>query len=96
MDHVVPSLEKWTPTCCVCTLDGALATNGKPVPDPRYAFASFPYLYKIQLAGTVARAEPDSADPCREFLAVFLPQLKEYQIDPTQSDRSESEEERNP
>ena len=74
------------------------STGGKwqAAADPRYSFASFPYLYKIQLAGTVARAEPDSADPCREFLAAFLTQLKEYQIDPTRSDRGESEETRNP
>lgn len=56
--------------------------------DPRYAFARFPYLYKIQLAGPASDREVTDAehtDACREFLKVFLPELTEYQVDPTKN-----------
>jgi hypothetical protein len=59
--------------------------------DPRYAFARFPYLYKIQLAGIVAGTESESGNPCRAFLAAFLPRLREYQIDPTMNTTVEEE-----
>lgn len=56
--------------------------------DPRYAFARFPYLYKIQLAGPASDRELTDArhtDACREFLKLFLPELMEYQVDPTKN-----------
>ncbi len=56
--------------------------------DARYAFARFPYLYKIQLAGYAGDREvtdPKYTDACGEFLKVFLPEVTEYLVDPTKS-----------
>jgi hypothetical protein len=46
---------------------------------PRYAFAGRPYLYKIQLAASLPPwARADQQDPCRRFLADFLPASQSY------------------
>ena len=49
--------------------------------NPRFSYGGSPYLYKLQLAGPVPE-EGQSNDPCREFLAAFLPVLRKHMIDP--------------
>ncbi len=48
--------------------------GGWSAPDyPRLAYATRPFLMKMQLASL---ASPESGDPCRSFLEAFLPALK--------------------
>lgn len=50
--------------------------------DPRFAFATSPYLYKIQLASYLpAGTDLEGNDPCENFLADFVPLLRDYLID---------------
>lgn len=50
--------------------------------DPRFAFAGYPYLYKIQLASYLpAGTNLESNDPCENFLADILPVLRDHLID---------------
>jgi hypothetical protein len=54
-------------------------TGGKweAAESPRYGFAGSPYLYKIQLATFVPSwARTETQDPCRRFLADFLPSAR--------------------
>lgn len=45
----------------------------------RYKYAGLPYLYKIELATMVPPdTDLESADPCRSFLADFLPTLRSH------------------
>jgi len=54
--------------------------------DPRFGFADRPYLYKIQLSGSLLPGmdEPvdEASDPCREFLKEFVPVVSRYLIEP--------------
>jgi Protein of unknown function (DUF3485) len=49
--------------------------------DPRFAHASAPYLYKIQLSGPAAHGASNS-DPCQNFLQWFLPELQTHLVAP--------------
>jgi hypothetical protein len=54
--------------------------------DPRFTFASQPYLYKIQaICDLSAAADPQSADPCRRFLEDFLPAARKYLVEPSKN-----------
>jgi len=46
---------------------------------PRFEFAGSPFLYKLQLAGPPP-TDGDDRDVCEEFLAEFLPQLKQHML----------------
>ena len=47
--------------------------------EPRLYYGGRPYLYKIQASIVLSSAEsPAENDACREFLAVFLPQVRSY------------------
>ncbi|MFH1923094.1 MAG: exosortase-associated EpsI family protein [Planctomycetota bacterium] len=47
--------------------------------DPRFKFADTRYLYKIQLASSVAPgADLETNDPCRNFLKDFLPAAQRH------------------
>lgn len=54
------------------------AGNGWQAPkQPRFAFGGAPWLYKLQLAGSVPRDQSlKSHDPCRRFLIRFVPELE--------------------
>ena len=48
---------------------------------PRFEFAGYPYLYKIQLASHAEGGEKQEAsDPCRRFLTDFVPIARDYLI----------------
>jgi hypothetical protein len=50
---------------------------------PRFEFAGRPYLYKIQLAALLPPwAKSETQDPCRRFLADFLPAARPYIDEP--------------
>ena len=50
--------------------------------DPRMSHASYPYLYKIQLASHhPAGTDLKSNDPCKNFLEDFIKVMKDYLID---------------
>jgi len=54
------------------------------VGDPRFTFASQPYLYKIQLSsrlppGTITQSQ----DPCHKFLQDFLPVARKCLVEPS-------------
>ena len=52
--------------------------------DPRFLFASQPYLYKIQLSCNLpAAASGQSSDPCRKFLEDFLPVARKHLVEPS-------------
>jgi hypothetical protein len=53
---------------------------------PRFAYGGRPLLYKIQLAGPVPIE--GKRDAMKEFLAAFLPVLREHLIDPSQASSS--------
>jgi hypothetical protein len=56
--------------------------------DARFAFAGWPYLYKIQVSATLpAGTDLKSSDTCREFLKDFLPVLRQYLIEPMRQQR---------
>ena len=47
--------------------------------DPRFKYASKPYLYKIQLSSPLpAGADMEADDPCKKFLEDFLPASRKY------------------
>ncbi len=46
---------------------------------PRFEFGGSDYLYKLQLSGPVP-TDASQGDPCKEFLAVFLPELRLHMI----------------
>ena len=49
---------------------------------PRFTFAGYPYLYKLQLASTLLPdADLGKRDPCLEFLKEFVPAAKPYLVD---------------
>jgi hypothetical protein len=52
------------------------------VPDrPRFEFAGYPYLYKIQVTShSVRRANQEASDPGRRFLTDFAPIFRDYLI----------------
>jgi hypothetical protein len=52
-------------------------------PDPRYAFAGNPYLYKVQVtcALPLGLTSPDT-DPCQDFLADFVTAAAPYLVIP--------------
>jgi hypothetical protein len=55
-----------------------LASDG-----PRYAFAGRPYLYKIQLESPLPPwAKEQTRDPCRRFLADFVPATRQCFVEP--------------
>ena len=59
-------------------------TWAAPDRHPRYKFAGRPYLYKIQLAGSLPPgADATTDDPCREFLRDFVPVARPYLVDPS-------------
>jgi hypothetical protein len=50
---------------------------------PRFTYGGRPYLYKLQLAGQLpANADDMRDDPCRQFLAEFLPVADQYLVQP--------------
>ena len=49
--------------------------------NPRFAFAMYPFLYKVQLASHApAGTDLDKNDPCRNFLADIKPVMKDYLV----------------
>jgi len=49
--------------------------------EPRFTYAGSPFLYKIQLAGSLPRgADPETGDPCRAFLNDFVPVAERYLV----------------
>jgi hypothetical protein len=45
--------------------------------DARFAFAAYPYLYKLQIAGPLrSGSEGDEDDACRQFLREFVPAIR--------------------
>jgi hypothetical protein len=59
--------------------------NGWKAPnDARYAFAGWPYLYKIQVSATLpAGTDLKSNDTCEKFLKDFVPVLRQHLIEPS-------------
>lgn len=52
--------------------------------DARFAFAGWPYLYKLQLSSKLpAGTDLKTHDTCREFLKDFLPVLRQYLTEPS-------------
>jgi hypothetical protein len=51
--------------------------------DPRFTFASQPYLYKIQLSCDMPTAGAQSSDPGRSFLEDFLPVIRKCMVEPS-------------
>jgi hypothetical protein len=52
--------------------------------DARYAFAGWPYLYKVQLAATMPPgADLKKGDTCQSFLRDFVPVARQYLIEPS-------------
>ena len=50
--------------------------------NPRFAFAMYPFLYKVQLANHApAGTDLEKNDPCRNFLEDFTPVMKGYLVD---------------
>ena len=50
--------------------------------NPRFGFAKYPFLYKVQLAyHAPAGTDLENNDPCRNFLEDFTPVMKDYLID---------------
>jgi hypothetical protein len=45
---------------------------------PRFTYGARPFLYKVQLTGPAPTTE--QGDPCTEFLAEFLPELRKYML----------------
>lgn len=63
-------------------LYGWTATKYWGTPEnPRYSFGGSSYLYKLQIAGPVP-SDDQKRDVCREFLAVFLPVVRKYMVEP--------------
>lgn len=42
----------------------------------RFEFSGEPWLYKIQVAGSIPGADASAADPCRDFLEAFVPAIR--------------------
>lgn len=42
----------------------------------RFAFSGQPWLYKIQVAGSIPGVGASAADPCRDFLEAFVPAIR--------------------
>jgi hypothetical protein len=62
----------------------AWSTGGKwsATEQPRFTFARYPYLYKLQLASQLPpNADLQERDPCLEFLKDFVPAAKLYLVD---------------
>lgn len=54
----------------------------RAVDDPRFTFADTPFLYKIQLASLLPPGvDPQTYDPCRQFLTDFLPVASPFLVD---------------
>jgi hypothetical protein len=52
--------------------------------DPRFFFASQPYLYKIQISYYMPpAASGQSSDPCQKFLEDFLPVARKHLVEPS-------------
>ncbi|MGA2030683.1 MAG: exosortase-associated EpsI family protein [Thermoguttaceae bacterium] len=52
--------------------------------DARFAFAGWPYLYKVQLSSSLPEgADLKTADTCREFLKDFAPVVRQFLIEPS-------------
>jgi hypothetical protein len=52
--------------------------------DARYAFAGWPYLYKIQVSSSLpAWGDLKTSDTCREFLKDFAPMIRQYLVEPS-------------
>jgi len=52
--------------------------------DARYAFAGFPYLYKMQLGSSLPPGtNVATGDPCQQFLQDFLPKAKQLLLEPS-------------
>ncbi|MGA2255245.1 MAG: exosortase-associated EpsI family protein [Thermoguttaceae bacterium] len=51
--------------------------------DARFAFAGWPYLYKIQLASRLpAGTDLKTDDTCQKFLKDFVPVMRQYLVEP--------------
>ncbi len=59
--------------------------NGWKAPnDARFAFAGWPYLYKLQVSSTVpGGTDLTTGDTCEKFLKDFVPVLREHLIEPS-------------
>jgi hypothetical protein len=52
-------------------------------PDARFAFAGRPYLYKLQVAGSLSSPVAEKAsDPCLNFIKELLPVVRQYLVEP--------------
>lgn len=50
--------------------------------DPRFEYAAYPFLYKIQLAASLPpHADLEVRDPCQEFLKDFSPVLQPHLVE---------------
>jgi hypothetical protein len=62
----------------------SLGSHWSAPEDPRFIFGGRPYLYKLQLAITGdVQPEMTGENPCRRFLADFIPAIRKYLSDPS-------------
>jgi len=54
--------------------------NWQAAENPRFTFGRSPYLYKLQIASALSSKDRPH-DECREFLAVFVPALRDHLLD---------------